>query len=96
MTIWLDILFFLLWLQLSPWQGILIYAGTVVFGILTNFGIAAYYAGKYVERVERLTNEVRSYEGELEETTRRISKLERQFSAYTGIVNGADFGAKGG
>lgn len=73
---------------MGTWGEVLAYAGTVVLGIITNFCVAAYYAGKYKERVERLTFEVRGYEKDNHELNTRIQKLERQFAAFTGHSNG--------
>lgn len=68
------------------------YAMTVVLGIVTNFCVAAYYAGKYKERVERLTAEVLRYEDKVDEQDKEISKLDARLkevlSAITGKVNG--------
>lgn len=77
---------------MTPWTQVLMYAGTVVLGIVTNFCVAAYYAGKYKERVERLTAEVLRYEDKVDEQDHAIARLDSQLgrvmSALTGKVNG--------
>lgn len=79
---------------MTPWTEVLAYALTVMLGIITNFCIAAYYAGKYKERVERLTVEVLRYEGKVEAQNDEISRLDHKLgmilSALTGRVNGVN------
>jgi hypothetical protein len=70
--------------KVNPWAEILVYFGTLAIGIVTNFLIAAYYAGKYKERVERLTEEVNRYED-------RVEKMERALSALSGTANGVNY-----
>lgn len=73
-------------------MGAVFYAMTVVLGIVTNFCVAAYYAGKYKERVERLTAEVLRYEDKVDDQDKEIRKLDARLkevlSAITGKVNG--------
>lgn len=77
---------------MGTWGALLAYVGTVLFGIATNFCIAAYYAGKYKERVERLTAEVQGYEKELAVQAKEISRLDSRtkeiVAAITGKLNG--------
>lgn len=69
---------------MSAWTEVIVYVGTVLLGILTNFLIASFYAGRYKERVERLTKEINNYEA-------RLSTLENKFSAFTGQAGGIDY-----
>lgn len=84
---------------MTPWTEVLAYALTVVLGIITNFCVAAYYAGKYKERVERLTGEVLRYEGKVEAQNEEINRLDNKLgmilSALTGKVNGVNLREEG-
>jgi hypothetical protein len=72
----------------TPWNEVLAYAGSVLLGIITNFFIASFYAGRYKERVERLTKEINNYES-------RLQKLEQAFSAFTGQAGGITYRQRG-
>jgi len=87
MTPW-SVAFISFLLQMTAWQEILIYAGTVVFGIATNFIVAAFFAGRYKERVDRLTSEVTRYEEKTEKYLGRLEHVERKIAALTGRANG--------
>lgn len=69
---------------MNAWLEVSIYIGTVLLGVLTNFLIASFYAGRYKERVERLTKEINNYE-------MRLAKLEQQFAAVTGQAGGINY-----
>lgn len=73
---------------MTPWTEALLFASTVVLGIVTNFFIASFYAGKYKERVERLTKEINNYES-------RLQRLEQAFSALTGQAGGITYRQRG-
>lgn len=73
---------------MGTWGEVLAYAGTVVLGIITNFCVAAYYAGKYKERVERLTAEVLRYEDKVDELEKQVATDRRILAAFTGQSNG--------
>jgi hypothetical protein len=72
----------------TAWQTLLTYGTSVLFGIITNFFIAAFYAGRYKERVERLTKEINNYES-------RLQRLEQAFSALTGQAGGITYRQRG-
>lgn len=73
---------------MSAWLEVLVYLVTVLLGIFTNFLIAAWYAGKYKERVDKLTGEVLIFKD-------KVDALERKFAALTGQANGMDFRKEG-
>jgi hypothetical protein len=69
---------------MTPWLEVLSYFLVAAAGILANFFFISWKAGRYIERVERLTGEVERYE-------LRVESLERKFAAVTGKANGDTF-----
>ena len=63
----------------DTWMEVVRFFAIVLSGILTNFLIASYYAGKYKERVDRLTAEVNRYEDKVEEMGKKIQEQEIKF-----------------
>lgn len=64
---------------MSPWQIVLAWIGTVITVLLTNFLVAVFYAGKYRERVERLTSEMNRYQDKADRAETRMNQQEKDF-----------------